>query len=88
MNCNFFSSQKEDEIEEYLKNKYASVASRAMRHGDGGGEVDEEISQQLLLPSVKDPNLWLVKCKVGEEESTLLLLMRKYLTFEHTGIFY
>lgn len=24
----------------------------------------EEVPQQLLLPSVNDPNLWMVKCKV------------------------
>lgn len=25
----------------------------------------EEVPQQLLLPSVNDPNLWMVKCKVN-----------------------
>jgi transcription elongation factor SPT5 len=30
----------------------------------------EEVPQQLLLPSVSDPNLWMVKCKVRFSLST------------------
>jgi hypothetical protein len=49
----FFSSQKEDEIEEYLRKKYADE-SVPMRHfGDGGEEMSDEITQQTLLPGVK-----------------------------------
>jgi transcription elongation factor SPT5 len=29
----------------------------------------EDVPQQLLLPSVNDPNLWMIKCKVGRQES-------------------
>lgn len=29
----------------------------------------------------RDPNLWMVKCRIGEEKATVLLLMRKCLTF-------
>jgi len=51
--CTFFSSQKEDEIEEYLRKKYADE-SAALRHfGDGGEEMSDEITQQTLLPGVK-----------------------------------
>ena len=48
-----FSSQKEEEIEEYLRKKYADE-SLAIRHfGDGGEEMSDEITQQTLLPGVK-----------------------------------
>ena len=82
----FCSSQREEEIEEYLRNKYANdnVAS-AHRFGDGGEEMSDEITQQTLLPGVKDPNLWMVKCRIGEEKNTLLLLMRKFLTYQFSG---
>lgn len=30
---------------------------------------NEEVPQQLLLPSVNDPNLWMVKCKVSTKHS-------------------
>lgn len=58
----------------------------AIRHfGDGGEEMGDEITQQTLLPGVKDPNLWMVKCRIGEEKATLLLLMRKFLSYQSAG---
>lgn len=47
--------------------------------------MSDEITQQTLLPGVKDPNLWMVKCRIGEEKSTVLLLMRKYITYQYSG---
>lgn len=34
--------------------------------------------------SFRDPNLWMVKCRIGEEKATALLLMRKFLTYLNT----
>lgn len=47
--------------------------------------MSDEITQQTLLPGVKDPNLWMVKCHIGEEKSTVLLLMRKFITYQFSG---
>lgn len=80
----FVSSQKEDEIEEYLRKKYADETVAA-HFGDGGEEMSDEITQQTLLPGVKDPNLWMVKCRIGEEKSTVLLLMRKFITYQFSS---
>ncbi|KAG5307497.1 SPT5H factor, partial [Acromyrmex insinuator] len=57
----------------------------AHRFGDGGEEISEEIIQQTLLPGVKDPNLWLVKCRMGEEKATVLLLMRKFIACQNSS---
>lgn len=79
-----WDSQKEEEIEEYLRNKYADE-SAALRHfGEGGEEMSDEITQQTLLPGIKDPNLWMVKCRIGEEKATVLLLMRKFIAYQFT----
>ncbi|KAM3957705.1 transcription elongation factor subunit Spt5 [Aphomia sociella] len=79
---NLWDSQKEEEIEEYLRNKYADE-SAALRHfGEGGEEMSDEITQQTLLPGIKDPNLWMVKCRIGEEKATVLLLMRKFIAYQ------
>lgn len=48
-----FSSQKEDEIEEYLRKKYAGESMAAKHFGDGGEDMSDEITQQTLLPNVK-----------------------------------
>lgn len=43
----------------------------------------EEVPQQLLLPSVNDPNLWMVKCKPGKEKDVIFGLMKRY--FDRQG---
>ncbi|XXG54874.1 hypothetical protein AAC387_Pa03g2645 [Persea americana] len=43
-------------------------------------EYDEEtteVEQQALLPSVKDPKLWMVKCLMGREREAVVCLMQK-----------
>ncbi|XP_025834253.1 transcription elongation factor SPT5 [Agrilus planipennis] len=82
---NLWDSQKEHEIEEYLRKKYADDGAAARHFGEGGEDMSDEITQQTLLPGVKDPNLWMVKCRIGEEKSTCLLLMRKFLAYQNTN---
>lgn len=49
----FFSTQKEDEIEEYLRKRYADEGMARRHFGDGGEEMSNEITQQTLLPAIK-----------------------------------
>lgn len=49
-----------ENLEEMLKWKY-----RTQSHSDFDEEGLTEVEQQALLPSVKDPKLWMVKCAVG-----------------------
>ncbi|KAH3888745.1 transcription elongation factor SPT5-like [Dreissena polymorpha] len=74
------NSQNEDEIEAYYRQKYGD--SSAMDRFGEGEEMSDEITQQGLLPGVKDPNLWLVKCRIGEERQTALQLMRKFIAYQ------
>ncbi|KAF8777496.1 Transcription elongation factor SPT5 like protein [Argiope bruennichi] len=79
------TSQKEDEIENYYRKKYAESSAVEKDYGDGGDhELPDEIAQKSFLPSVKDPNLWLVKCRIGEEKATALKLMQKDIAKQHT----
>lgn len=77
------SSHREDEIEEYYRRKYAE-SSRLESGYDGDVDLSDDITQQALLPGVKDPNLWVVKCKIGEEKATVLQLMRKFIAYSNT----
>ncbi|GFR83224.1 transcription elongation factor SPT5 [Elysia marginata] len=77
-----WESQREDEIEEYYRTKFGN-ASTAERYGEGE-EMSDEITQQGRLPGVKDPNLWVVKCRIGEEMATVIHLMRKMVTYQFT----
>ena len=71
-------------IENYYRNRYNEDAVALDRFGRGGEAVSDEITQQTLLPGVKDPNLWMVKCVIGTEKETLLRLMHKYIAYQHT----
>ena len=82
---NIFFSTQEEEIEEYLRKRYSNKSIVAHSFGDGGEEMSEEIIQQTLLPGVKDPNLWMVKCRIGEEKATVLLLMRKFIAHQNSS---
>ncbi len=58
--------------------------------GQMGKEMDEDpadsygadSTQQNLLPQIKDPKLWLIKCDPGEEDETILLIFQKFLQNE------
>ena len=32
----------------------------------------------------RDPNLWVVKCRMGEEKATAISLMRKFIAYQFT----
>lgn len=74
-----------DEIEDYYKKKYAEQSAREgafYTHKDSE-ELNEEITQTAHLPTVKDPNLWMVKCQIGAEKMAALQLIRKYIAYEN-----
>jgi transcription elongation factor SPT5 len=69
----------EEEMGRYFHERHVAQTT----HQD---EIDEEayddITQNGLLPGAKDPFLWLVKCRIGEEKNLVLQLMRKYIAFQ------
>ncbi|VDN41204.1 unnamed protein product [Gongylonema pulchrum] len=78
-----FNGMSEDQIEDYFKKKYATQSSYSGTMDDD--TALDDISRQSLLPSTnKDPNLWIVKCRLGEEKLVAMQLMRKYIAYEHT----
>lgn len=48
------------------------------------GVLVDDITQNGLLPSTKDPNLWIVKCRIGEEKLICMQIMRKAIAFENS----
>lgn len=47
----------DEEVAAFYAKKYGGKKSQAFKS-------TQDVPQQLLLPSVSDPNLWVVKCKV------------------------
>ena len=77
--------EEEDEIDEHFTNKYFQELAVAHSSSSDIKKISDIITQQELLPSVKDPSLWMVKCRIGEEKATALLMMRKFLTYQFSG---
>ncbi|OQV17540.1 Transcription elongation factor SPT5 [Hypsibius exemplaris] len=73
----------ETEIEKYYQDRYKQQAQ--LEKFTSTGASNEEIAKQRLLPSVKDPSLWMIKCKPGEERASCLHLMRKMVAHLTTG---
>ncbi|EOX92502.1 Global transcription factor group A2, putative [Theobroma cacao] len=69
----------QDDVEEMarrIEEKYGSL-SRPEQYDEGYGEETTHVEQQALLPSVRDPKLWLVKCEIGHEREAAVCLMQK-----------
>lgn len=83
------SSMMEDEdreaVEEYVRNLQERSRYGTTRHSDYDEEVTE-VEQQALLPSVKDPKLWMVKCAVGFLRVLEELSLLHHLFFVHLNI--
>ncbi|KAF8375888.1 spt-5 [Pristionchus pacificus] len=79
-----FLNMPEEDIEKYFEEKYKNSSSGGANFDDD--DALDDISQHGLLPSTKDPNLWIVKCmRMGEEKLVAMQLMRKMIAYENRG---
>jgi transcription elongation factor SPT5 len=76
--------QREEEVDveqmaERFKEKYGRGAytTAGLYKGDTA-----HISQAVLIPSVNDPKLWMVRCKPGREKDIVFHMMRKFFDLE------
>lgn len=70
-----------DELAEYFENRH-EVESAPMNGGNE--EYYDSIRQNGLLPDARSPNLYIVKCRMGEEQALCVQLTKKYLAFLQT----
>ncbi|KAI3733140.1 hypothetical protein L1987_64358 [Smallanthus sonchifolius] len=60
-------------LERKIRERYLPSARTDYDDDDDATEVE----QQALLPSVRDPKLWMVKCAIGHEREVAVCLMQK-----------
>ncbi|KAM7255769.1 hypothetical protein ACFE04_011510 [Oxalis oulophora] len=63
-----------DDLERRIQERYARSS-----HTSEFDEEQTEVEQQSLLPSVRDPKLWMVKCAMGREREAAVCLMQKFI---------
>uniref|UniRef100_A0A673WK36 Transcription elongation factor SPT5 n=1 Tax=Salmo trutta TaxID=8032 RepID=A0A673WK36_SALTR len=79
---NLWRDSREEALGEYYMRKYAKQS--------GNDALQQSniyiISMFLVLYFLfqRDPNLWTVKCKIGEERATAIALMRKFIAYQFT----
>lgn len=79
---NKFADMTEEEMALYFENRHAQETSENRTTND---EAYDDISQNSLLPTTRDPNLWIVKVRMGEEKLVTLQLLRKCIARANVG---
>lgn len=46
---------------------------------------DTVCDKTLVNVYCRDPNLWMVKCRIGEEKATVMHMMRKYIAYQYSN---
>lgn len=75
-----FQEENDEDVEDLERR----IQERFSRHHEEYDEEATEVDQQALLPSVRDPKLWMVKCAVRVlrwKLEVLLLLLLCFLMF-------
>lgn len=72
----------EEEMARYFEERHAN--SQKAHRGEIDEDVYDDITQNGLLPSTKDPNLWIVKCRMGEEKNVANKIIRKYIALKNS----
>ncbi|KAI3839833.1 hypothetical protein MKW98_010138, partial [Papaver atlanticum] len=67
-----------DEFERRIRQRYSSQS-----YLEKGIDEISDVEQQALLPSIKDPKLWMVKCAMGREREAAVCLMQKRIDRGH-----
>jgi transcription elongation factor SPT5 len=80
---NKLAEMTEEELGRYFQERHAKSANE-LATVDMDDEAYDDITQNQNLPGTKDPNLWIVKCRMGEEKNTCLRLMRKCIAYQDT----
>jgi len=76
----------EDRAVEEISRAARAIEARHQNYVSTGDEVDEDalagstLGQIARQPSIKDPKLWVVKCKHGMERQIATCLMQKHLS--------
>ncbi|KAJ1328464.1 hypothetical protein BSLG_010196 [Batrachochytrium salamandrivorans] len=77
--------QEEDTNAEAIAERFKQRYGRSeMSRGTFRGDLDH-VPQGVLIPSVNDPKLWLIRCKPGKEKTIVMQMMRKFFDLEFSS---
>ena len=74
-----------EELQSYLKSRFGRdrvAAYQASEHGEAAGSA---VSQQALMPTARDPKLWVIRCVDGAEREVVICLLQKCYDYAAKG---
>ncbi|KAJ9684691.1 hypothetical protein PVL29_016920 [Vitis rotundifolia] len=86
-NLPFFPKEEElseEELEKMLEERYKD-GSKFVTYAEDDYETKRSVQRNSLIPSIKDPTIWKVKCMVGRERLSAFCLMQKYIDLQSLG---
>ncbi|RVW12274.1 Protein RNA-directed DNA methylation 3 [Vitis vinifera] len=86
-NLPFFPKEEElseEELEKMLEERYKD-GSKFVTYAEDDYETKRSVQRNSLIPSIKDPTIWKVKCMVGRERLSAFCLMQKYVDLQSLG---
>ncbi|KAJ1677881.1 transcription elongation factor spt5, partial [Spiromyces aspiralis] len=72
-----------EELAQQIKDRYADYGYR--REAPEYAGSSSWTPRVLLVPSVNDPHLWMIKCRPGKERDVVFMIMRKYFERKNTS---
>lgn len=67
----------------YFESRHADEV--AVEGRTANDDAYDDISQNSLLPTARDPHLWIIKVRMGEEKLVTLQLLRKCIAKSNSG---
>ncbi|GJQ12843.1 hypothetical protein GpartN1_g4634.t1 [Galdieria partita] len=85
-------SENPEELRRFVRERYGEVDEEEEEEEEEESQgpqkeyiKDRGIEQQGLLPTVQDPKLFLVKCRIGREKEAVICLLQKYYEYYQKG---
>lgn len=75
-----------EELQKYLQQRFGrdrmAAYDASIDHGEGAGSA---VSQQALMPTPRDPKLWVIRCAEGAEREVVVCLLQKCYDYAAKG---
>ncbi|KAG7669634.1 hypothetical protein Ndes2437B_g05814 [Nannochloris sp. 'desiccata'] len=74
-----------EELQKYLQQRFGRDRMAAYHASEQGEEAGGAVSQQALMPTAKDPKLWVIRCAEGAEREVVVCLLQKCYDYATRG---
>jgi len=76
-----FANMSEAQMEEYFRTRHEMDSGPIKAENE---EYFDSITQNGLLPDAKSPNLYIVRCRMGDEQNLCIQLMKRYMVSQRS----